>query len=53
MTLALFMEIVGWIGAVLILAGYGLLTAGSEPPSVDHASAVVKWYRPWAARSAT
>ncbi|WP_309602402.1 hypothetical protein [Sphingomonas sp.] len=28
MTLALFMEIVGWIGAVLILAGYGLLTAG-------------------------
>ena len=28
MTLGLFMEIVGWIGAVLILAGYGLLTAG-------------------------
>ena len=27
MTLALLMEIVGWIGAVLILAGYGLLTA--------------------------
>ena len=28
MTLALFMEVVGWIGAILILAGYGLLTAG-------------------------
>ena len=28
MTLGLLMEIVGWIGAVLILAGYGLLTAG-------------------------
>ena len=28
MTLDIVMEIVGWIGAVLILAGYGLLTAG-------------------------
>ena len=28
MTLGLLMEIVGWIGAVLILAAYGLLTAG-------------------------
>ena len=28
MTLALLMEVVGWIGAVLILAGYALLTAG-------------------------
>ena len=27
MTLGLLMEIVGWIGAVLILAGYALLTA--------------------------
>ncbi len=28
MTIDLFAEIVGWIGAVLILAAYGLLTAG-------------------------
>lgn len=28
MTLGLLMEVVGWIGAVLILAGYFLLTAG-------------------------
>ena len=28
MTLVILMEVVGWIGAVLILAGYGLLTAG-------------------------
>ena len=28
MTLGFLMELVGWIGAVLILAGYGLLTAG-------------------------
>jgi len=28
MTLGILMEVVGWIGAVLILAGYGLLTAG-------------------------
>ena len=27
MTLSLLMEVVGWIGAVLILAGYALLTA--------------------------
>ena len=28
MTLDLFMEVVGWIGAVLILAAYALLSAG-------------------------
>ena len=28
MTLDILMEVVGWIGAILILAGYGLLTAG-------------------------
>ena len=28
MMLDLFMEVVGWIGAVLILAAYGLLSAG-------------------------
>lgn len=28
MTLDLLMEVVGWIGAILILGGYGLLTAG-------------------------
>jgi hypothetical protein len=28
MTVGLFMEVVGWIGAVLILGGYALLTAG-------------------------
>ncbi|MBA3668077.1 MAG: hypothetical protein H0W65_10215 [Sphingomonas sp.] len=28
MTTDLLMEVAGWIGAVLILAGYGLLTAG-------------------------
>jgi len=27
MTLGLLMEVVGWIGAILILAGYALLTA--------------------------
>jgi len=27
-TLDILMEVVGWIGAILILAGYGLLTAG-------------------------
>ncbi|MCY7279845.1 MAG: hypothetical protein LH610_02945 [Sphingomonas bacterium] len=27
MTLDIMMEVVGWIGAILILAGYGLLTA--------------------------
>ena len=30
MTLDIMMEVVGWIGAILILAGYGLLTAGKE-----------------------
>ena len=28
MTIALLAEVVGWIGAVLILGAYGLLTAG-------------------------
>jgi hypothetical protein len=28
MTLDLLMEVVGWIGAVLILGGYAMLTAG-------------------------
>ena len=28
MTLGFWMEVVGWMGAVLILAGYGLLSAG-------------------------
>ena len=28
MTLDLMMEVVGWVGAVLILTGYGLLSAG-------------------------
>ena len=28
MTLDLWMEVVGWVGAVLILAAYGLLTVG-------------------------
>ncbi len=28
MTLNLLMEVAGWIGAILILAGYGLLSAG-------------------------
>jgi len=28
MTIDILMEVVGWAGAVLILAGYGLLSAG-------------------------
>lgn len=28
MTLSILMEVVGWIGALLILAAYGLLSAG-------------------------
>ncbi len=28
MTLDILMEVVGWIGAILILAGYGMLSAG-------------------------
>lgn len=28
MTLDIMMEVVGWIGAILILGGYALLTAG-------------------------
>ena len=39
MTLDIFMEAVGWIGAVLILAGYGLLTAGK----VTAKSASYQW----------
>ena len=30
--MALFAEVVGWIGAVLILGGYALLTAGKVGP---------------------
>ena len=39
MTLDLFMEIVGWIGALLILAGYGLLSAGK----LDARSPAYQW----------
>lgn len=39
MTLALLMEVVGWIGAVLILAGYGLLSAGK----LDASSPTYQW----------
>ena len=39
MTLDLLMEVVGWIGAVLILAGYALLTAGK----VDAKSPAYQW----------
>ncbi|MES2905286.1 MAG: hypothetical protein V4696_13965 [Pseudomonadota bacterium] len=28
MTLDILMEVVGWIGAILILGGYAMLTAG-------------------------
>jgi hypothetical protein len=38
-TLDLFMEIVGWIGALLILAGYGLLSAGK----LDARSPAYQW----------
>ena len=39
MTLDLFMEVVGWIGALLILAGYGLLSAGK----LDGKSPIYQW----------
>ena len=39
MTLDLLMEVVGWIGAVLILAGYFLLSAGK----LDARSPVYQW----------
>ena len=39
MTLDIIMEVVGWIGAVLILAGYGLLSAGK----LDAKSPAYQW----------
>ena len=39
MTLSILMEVVGWIGAVLILAGYGLLSAGK----LDARSPAYQW----------
>ena len=39
MTLDLLMEVVGWIGGALILAGYFLLTAGK----LDAKSPVYQW----------
>ena len=39
MTLDLLMEVVGWIGAVLILAGYFLLSAGK----LDARSPAYQW----------
>jgi len=39
MSLDLFMEVVGWAGALLILAAYGLLSAGK----LDAKSPVYQW----------
>ena len=39
MTLDLLMEVAGWIGALLILAGYGLLSAGK----LDAKSPAYQW----------
>ena len=39
MSLDLFMEVVGWVGALLILAAYGLLSAGK----LDARSPVYQW----------
>ena len=39
MTLGILMEVVGWIGGALILAGYFLLTAGK----LDAKSPVYQW----------
>ena len=39
MTLDLLMEIAGWIGAILILLGYGLLSAGK----LDAKSPAYQW----------
>ena len=37
MTLDILMEVAGWIGALLILGGYALLTAGKlQPQSVAY-----------------
>jgi len=38
-SLNLFMEVVGWIGALLILAAYGLLSAGK----LDARSPAYQW----------
>ena len=40
MTLDLLMEVAGWIGALLILAGYGLLSAGK----LDAKSPAYQWF---------
>ena len=39
MTIDILMEVVGWAGAVLILAGYGLLSAGK----LDGKSPIYQW----------
>ncbi|MEO7654732.1 MAG: hypothetical protein ABIS23_03500 [Sphingomicrobium sp.] len=39
MSLDLLMEVVGWVGAILILASYGLLTAGK----LDAKSPAYQW----------
>ena len=39
MTLDLFMEVAGWIGAIMILTGYGLLSAGK----LDAKSPTYQW----------
>ena len=39
MTFNLLMEVAGWIGAVMILAGYGLLSAGN----LDAKSPTYQW----------
>ena len=39
MMLDILMEVVGWVGAVLILVGYGLLTAGK----LDAKSPAYQW----------
>jgi hypothetical protein len=39
MTIDILMEVVGWAGAVLILAGYGLLSAGK----LDGKSPTYQW----------
>ena len=39
MTLDVFMEVAGWIGAILILLGYGLLSAGK----LDAKSPTYQW----------
>ena len=39
MNLDILMEVVGWIGAILILTGYGLLSAGK----LDGKSPLYQW----------